>query len=231
MAELKYTKDGRLLFTKEMRKEYKILVPNMLPVHFKLFEKVLQKAGYDIEVLTNSSHRVVEEGLKYVHNDTCYPALLVIGQMIDALNTFIQQCAFAEFESMAHALPPEELNAQKLNELALKSAKDFGMCPDGLEIYYQYYWMDITHFFEYPFYVISYPVSLDIAMQLYDLELEEEGKGLAKYFEILPRDYDTFLETVENGGLTSPFTEGGIRSVAAAIAETIGYDRPIADAA
>ena len=105
------------------------------------------------------------------------------------------------------------------------------MCPDGLEIYYQYYWMDITHFFEYPFYVISYPVSLDIAMQLYDLELEEEGKGLAKYFEILPRDYDTFLETVENGGLTSPFTEGGIRSVAAAIAETIGYDRPIADAA
>ncbi len=156
---------------------------------------------------------------------------LRLSQMIDALNTFIQQCAFAEFESMAHALPPEELNAQKLNELALKSAKDFGMCPDGLEIYYQYYWMDITHFFEYPFYVISYPVSLDIAMQLYDLELEEEGKGLAKYFEILPRDYDTFLETVENGGLTSPFTEGGIRSVAAAIAETIGYDRPIADAA
>ena len=87
MAELKYTKDGRLLFTKEMRREYKILVPNMLPVHFKLFERVLQKAGYDIEVLTNSSHRVVEEGLKYVHNDTCYPALLVIGQMIDALNS------------------------------------------------------------------------------------------------------------------------------------------------
>lgn len=88
MAELKYEKKtGRLLFTKEMRREYKILVPNMLPVHFKLFEKVLQKAGYNVEVLTNSSHKVVEEGLKYVHNDTCYPALLVIGQMIDALNS------------------------------------------------------------------------------------------------------------------------------------------------
>ncbi len=87
MSEYKYTKDGRLLFTREMRRTYKILVPNMLPVHFKLFEKVLQKAGYDIEVLTNSSHQVVEEGLKYVHNDTCYPALLVIGQMIDALNS------------------------------------------------------------------------------------------------------------------------------------------------
>lgn len=88
MAELKYEKKtGRLLFTKEMRREYKLLVPNMLPVHFKLFEKVLQKAGYNVEVLTNSSHKVVEEGLKYVHNDTCYPALLVIGQMIDALNS------------------------------------------------------------------------------------------------------------------------------------------------
>ena len=61
MAELKYNKDGRLLFTKEMRREYKILAPNMLPVHFKLFAKVLQKAGYDVEVLTNSSHQVVEK--------------------------------------------------------------------------------------------------------------------------------------------------------------------------
>lgn len=88
MAELKYEKKtGRLLFTKEMRREYTLLVPNMLPIHFKLFEKVLQKAGYNVEVLNNCSHSVVEEGLKYVHNDTCYPALLVIGQMIDALNS------------------------------------------------------------------------------------------------------------------------------------------------
>ena len=77
MAELKYDKkSGRILFTKEMRRQYKILAPNMLPVHFKLFEKVLQRAGYDVEVLKNDSHRVVEEGLKHVHNDTCYPALL-----------------------------------------------------------------------------------------------------------------------------------------------------------
>lgn len=88
MAGLKYEKNtGRLLFTKEMRKEYKLLVPNMLPVHFKLFEKVMLNAGYNVEVLTNNTHKVIEEGLKYVHNDTCYPALLVIGQMIDALNS------------------------------------------------------------------------------------------------------------------------------------------------
>ena len=88
MAELKHDKKSdRILFTKEMRRDYKILAPNMLPVHFKLFEKVLQRAGYDVEVLTNDGHQVVEEGLKHVHNDTCYPALLVIGQMIDALNS------------------------------------------------------------------------------------------------------------------------------------------------
>jgi predicted nucleotide-binding protein (sugar kinase/HSP70/actin superfamily) len=87
MAELVYDKNGRLLFTKEMKKEYTILIPMMLPVHFKLFEGVLRNAGYKIELLTNSGQAVVQEGLKYVHNDACYPALLVIGQFLDALHS------------------------------------------------------------------------------------------------------------------------------------------------
>lgn len=70
-----------------MKKTYKIIFPNMAPIHFNLFQKVFEHAGYDIEVLTNKGPSVVTEGLKYVHNDTCYPALLVIGQMIDALNS------------------------------------------------------------------------------------------------------------------------------------------------
>ena len=74
-------------FTKEMRLTHKILIPQMLPIHFALIEKVLLQEGYDVEVLTNDGPSVVQTGLKYVHNDTCYPALLVIGQMIDALNS------------------------------------------------------------------------------------------------------------------------------------------------
>ncbi len=74
-------------FTKEMRLTHKILIPQMLPIHFALIEKLLLQEGYDVEVLTNDGPSVVQTGLKYVHNDTCYPALLVIGQMIDALNS------------------------------------------------------------------------------------------------------------------------------------------------
>ena len=151
------------------------------------------------------------------------------GAMIDALDTFIQQAAFAEFES--RALGPDALTADKLNELALQAAKDFGFCEDGFELYYQYFWMDITHFFEYPFYVISYPVSLDVAMQIYELELQQPGQGQAKYFEILPRDWDSFMETVEHGGLRSPFAEDAMRSVAVLIGDTLGYEGAPAEAA
>ncbi len=70
-----------------MRREYTILVPNMLPRHFKLFLQVFKNYGYTLELLETSGHRIIESGLKYVHNDTCYPAILVIGQFIDALNS------------------------------------------------------------------------------------------------------------------------------------------------
>ena len=175
------------------------------------------------------------EFLSLSHMDGLLPAsdvnALRTGKMLDALDTFIQQASFADFESKAHAIGPDELTAEKLNELALQATKDFGYCPEGFEEFMQYFWMDITHLFEYPFYVISYPVSLDVAMQIYVLEVEEEGKGLDKYFEMMPRDYDTFMETVTENGLQSPFAEGGLASIAQVIADTIGYPEPIAQAA
>ncbi|MBQ1575567.1 MAG: hypothetical protein IIZ83_01280, partial [Oscillospiraceae bacterium] len=175
------------------------------------------------------------EFLSLSHMDGVLPAAdveaLRTGQMLDALNTFVQQASFANFESTAHAIGPDELTAEKLNALFLQSAQDFGLCPQGFEDYYQYLWMDIIHLFEYPFYVISYPVSLDVAMQIYVLEVEEEGKGLDKYFEMMPRDYDTFMETVTENGLQSPFAEGGLASIAQVIADTLGYDKPLSQAA
>lgn len=87
MAELQYDKTGRLLFTKEMKKEYKILIPNMLPVHFELMKNILINEGYDCDLLTSSSPNIVKEGLQTVHNDTCYPCLLVVGQFLDALKS------------------------------------------------------------------------------------------------------------------------------------------------
>lgn len=74
-------------FTKEMKDTHLILVPSMLPIHFKLFTPIFAKGGYRLKVLTNEGDQVREEGLSHVHNDTCYPALLVIGQMMDALKS------------------------------------------------------------------------------------------------------------------------------------------------
>ena len=87
MAKLVYDETGRLLFTKEMKEEYTILFPTMLPVHFGLIARIIEREGYKLEMLTTNHRNIVDEGLKYVHNDTCYPALLVIGQMIDALES------------------------------------------------------------------------------------------------------------------------------------------------
>lgn len=74
-------------FTKAMRKTHKILIPMMLPIHFPICAKILQSEGYQVELLQTQSPNIINEGLHYVHNDTCYPALLVIGQMIDALKS------------------------------------------------------------------------------------------------------------------------------------------------
>lgn len=80
-------KDTNVIFTKEMKEDYTILIPDMSSIHFNLFKRVFQQYGYKVELLENEGNSVVNEGLKYVHNDICYPALLVIGQMIDALNS------------------------------------------------------------------------------------------------------------------------------------------------
>ncbi|MDE5566318.1 MAG: 2-hydroxyacyl-CoA dehydratase [Anaeroplasmataceae bacterium] len=73
-------------FVASMRKTHTILIPSMLPFHMNLFEYALKQSGYKVEIMRNEGPDVVSEGLKYVHNDTCYPALLVIGQFIDNLN-------------------------------------------------------------------------------------------------------------------------------------------------
>ena len=74
-------------FTPEMKKTHTILIPNMAPVQFHILAAAMEREGYRVELLGNCGSQVAELGLKYVHNDTCYPALLVIGQFLDALNS------------------------------------------------------------------------------------------------------------------------------------------------
>ena len=74
-------------YTEEMKKDYTVFIPNMLPIHFSLIARVMNNYGVRAQVLTTSGPRIGETGLKYVHNDTCYPAILVIGQFIDAIES------------------------------------------------------------------------------------------------------------------------------------------------
>jgi predicted nucleotide-binding protein (sugar kinase/HSP70/actin superfamily) len=74
-------------FTPEMKATHTILIPDMLPIHFGLIMEIFRQNGYKMELLRTATRNVVDEGLKNVHNDTCYPALLVIGQFMDALKS------------------------------------------------------------------------------------------------------------------------------------------------
>ena len=83
--ELASSAYNRVFFTKEMKKDYTILCPQMSPIHFDLIEPAVRSCGYKLEILQNSDRGAIDTGLKYVNNDACYPSLIVVGQIMDAL--------------------------------------------------------------------------------------------------------------------------------------------------
>ncbi|QXM05356.1 2-hydroxyacyl-CoA dehydratase [Crassaminicella indica] len=82
-----YENDERVLFTKKMKKNHTILVPQMSPIHFQFLDVGFKKAGYNVEVLGDVGKSAIDEGLAYVHNDACYPAIITIGQIMEALKS------------------------------------------------------------------------------------------------------------------------------------------------
>ena len=75
------------IFTDEMRKTHTILCPQMSPIHFDIIQEAARAAGYNIKVLPSIDNKAIDEGLKYVNNDACYPSIIVVGQMIEALKS------------------------------------------------------------------------------------------------------------------------------------------------
>ena len=136
-------------------------------------------------------------------------------KLLDTLDTYAQQASFAEFERRVYEIPADKLTVDRINEISLETAQEFGYADEGREEYYAKSWIDITHFFEYPFYVISYCVSNDAAFQIYQLELTKKGDGLAQFNSLLPRRYDGFLDSLENqSDLESPFAPGRMEKTA-----------------
>lgn len=77
----------KLIFTEDMRRKHTILVPQMSPMHFQFLQKAFNLSGYNMEVLPSIDHKAIDIGLKYVNNDACFPAIIVIGQLIEALKS------------------------------------------------------------------------------------------------------------------------------------------------
>lgn len=84
MEEVLFT---RKLFTRKMKRDYTLIIPQMSPIHFQFLEPALNHSGYNVELLPSVDTHAVEEGLKYVNNDACYPTIVTLGQVIHALKS------------------------------------------------------------------------------------------------------------------------------------------------
>lgn len=135
-------------------------------------------------------------------------------QLIDTLDLFVEQCANNAFEQAVYAADPDTLSADWLNQQSLLLAMDYGFYDGVSEEYYAMCWSDINHLFESPFYMVAYPLANDLALQLYQRELEREGAGPDGFFELLDVDKEGLVETAQAVGLESPFAEGRVERLA-----------------
>lgn len=139
---------------------------------------------------------------------------LTAAKVSDAIMTFLTQACYAEFELRVYALPEEELTAEKINEIFLECNEEFGMGMAGLDDIIAPGWIDIQHFFIAPFYVISYCISNDAALQIYQTELKN-GTGLETYRTLMGLSSgNTILALLEEAGLSSPFAKGRMAELA-----------------
>ena len=149
---------------------------------------------------------------------------LIRSKAADSVLVFLTQACYTEFENLAYSLPDEKLNAEGLNELFSQCNQKYGMSLlyMGMEELLAPGWIDVQHFFIAPYYVISYCVSNDVALQIYQYELAG-GDGLELYYEMLCQPTDsTILELASSVSLESPFAEGRIIKLADFLADQLG---------
>jgi len=131
-------------------------------------------------------------------------------KLADSLCVYVEQAAYASFEHQVYRLPEEELNEERVCDLFLQTASDFGFDTrgwDGREF------VTVTHFYTNPMYVLSYVLSNDAAMQIYQREKEESGAGKALLEAHFATEQVSLLAFLESAGLQSPFAPDRLQSV------------------
>jgi len=132
-------------------------------------------------------------------------------KMVDSLFSYIQCAAHALFELRVYQLTGDELNVENVLALYGQITQAFGFGNWGWD---SRNFVQITHFFTHPMYMVSYVVSNDLAMQIYQKELESHGAGLALYEKALLTNESGILRFAEDHGLQSPFTPGRPEAIA-----------------
>jgi oligoendopeptidase F len=127
-------------------------------------------------------------------------------KLLDSLCIYVEQAAYASFEQQVYGLEGDALTVENVEALYQQVCQNYGMAGGFTYLF-------ITHFFTEPMYVISYVVSNDAALQLYQMELERSGAGLACLKESLGTLEPYFLAFLEEAGLESPFADGRIQRV------------------
>lgn len=137
-----------------------------------------------------------------------------LSKLADTVSVFVSQAAYSDFEDRVYALEDDELSVEAINSIYRAICKDYGFYLSYADFYYSMGWIDIPHFYEAPYYVISYCVSADTALQIYQRELAEEGGGVALYFNLLDRTAGDGVQAVaEAAGMENPFADGRIREI------------------
>lgn len=143
--------------------------------------------------------------------------LLTRYKLADSLCVYMEQSAYSMFEQQVYSLRDDALTKENIMELYRQVGTDFGFDAfdwDPREF------VTVIHFFTDPMYTVSYVVSNDLALQLYQLEQEDPGAGLALYEQILPSQESYILTFARDCGLESPFSEERLAAVATLFQKT-----------
>ena len=170
-------------------------------------------AGMDVQ-------EFFSQGMEYL--SLCYadaPEYLIKMKMADSLCLYVEQAAYAEFEMALYDLPEEELTAETIRALYRQVGDSYGFTGPNFD---DREFVTITHYFTSPLYIMSYVVSNDAALQLYQLEQEQAGTGLARLEAHLTTEEAYFLAFLDSAGLQSPFAPGRLQAVRKLFEEILG---------
>lgn len=131
-------------------------------------------------------------------------------KMADCLSVYVEQAAYASFEHQLYALTGDQLTVENIQSLYEDVFVSYGLDIEGWD---SRDYVCVTHFYESPLYVISYVLSNDAALQIYELEQAEQGKGLECYMDNMISSQPYLLAFLEDAGLQSPFADGRLTQV------------------